>query len=175
MNKLALLLDIAARRQVWMKFGPTPSRSLLNCVRRRFSTDIDKVDLHVKTEPHSWSYEFDADKIKGISYSPTSGNYVIIYTCGVCEARQSRSFTKHAYHHGVVIVRCEGCDNLHLIADNLKFFEDNSVNVEDLVRRQNGEVVKVQATGALKEFMHDKLKKREESNINNEEGITKQE
>ena len=65
----------------------------------------------------------DAD-IKGVRMDPREGNYLMMYTCGVCETRQNRSFTKKSYHEGVVIVRCEGCQNLHLIADNMKFFED---------------------------------------------------
>lgn len=33
-------------------------------------------------------------------------------------------FTEHAYLHGVVMVRCPGCQNLHLISDRLGWFED---------------------------------------------------
>ena len=48
----------------------------------------------------------------------------IVYTCGVCETRTAQKFTEQAYLHGVVICRCPGCDNLHLIADRLGYFED---------------------------------------------------
>jgi len=34
----------------------------------------------------------------------------------------------------VVLIRCEGCDNLHLIADNLGWFRDERVNIEDILR-----------------------------------------
>ena len=57
------------------------------------------------------------------------------YTCKVCDTKQARSFTKNAYHNGVVLVRCEGCNNNHLIADNLGWFEDDPVNVENLMER----------------------------------------
>jgi len=39
------------------------------------------------------------------------------------------------------LVRCEGCNNNHLIADNLGWFEDDPVNIEILMER-NGEKVK---------------------------------
>lgn len=58
------------------------------------------------------------------------GNYVIFYTCKKCECKQSRSFTKNSYHYGVVLVRCDGCKNLHLIADNLGWFEEKGLNIE---------------------------------------------
>ncbi|KAL3779484.1 hypothetical protein HJC23_011109 [Cyclotella cryptica] len=48
----------------------------------------------------------------------------IIFTCKVCNTRSAKQFTEHAYRHGVVLVRCPGCENLHLIADRLGMFED---------------------------------------------------
>ncbi len=38
-----------------------------------------------------------------------------------------------------MLVRCGGCDNLHLIADRLGWFEDGSVDVHELVRRYGAE------------------------------------
>jgi hypothetical protein len=40
-----------------------------------------------------------------------------------------------AYREGVVIVRCPGCDNLHLIADRLGWFEDGGVDVQQLMEK----------------------------------------
>ena len=46
-----------------------------------------------------------------------------------------------AYYQGVVLVRCPGCNNLHLVADRLGYFEDNSVDIEAIAREQ-GEIVR---------------------------------
>ena len=46
----------------------------------------------------------------------------IQFTCKVCNHRQTKTFTKHAYEKGIVIVQCDGCENNHLIADNLSWF-----------------------------------------------------
>lgn len=62
------------------------------------------------------------------------------FTCSKCETKQAKTFSKDSYQNGVVLLRCEGCDNLHLIADNLGWFRDNKVNIQ-LLMEEKGEQV----------------------------------
>eukprot|EP01112_Ceratiomyxa_fruticulosa_P013278 TRINITY_DN3725_c0_g1_i1.p1 TRINITY_DN3725_c0_g1~~TRINITY_DN3725_c0_g1_i1.p1 ORF type:complete len:241 (-),score=55.52 TRINITY_DN3725_c0_g1_i1:285-944(-) len=45
----------------------------------------------------------------------------IEFNCGVCDFRVKKTFSKHSYEKGVVIIRCDECRKLHLIADHLGF------------------------------------------------------
>jgi hypothetical protein len=48
----------------------------------------------------------------------------ITFTCNVCSERLTRTFLKHTYQTGVVLIKCPKCLNHHIIADNLNWFSD---------------------------------------------------
>jgi len=92
----------------------------------------------------------DHEKIPGAKHG--GAKLAIMYTCTVCDTRSAKVFTKQAYEKGVVIVRCPGCDNQHLIADRLGWFEDESWDVERLMKERGEGMVKLEHDGTLEFF-----------------------
>ncbi|KAG5684111.1 hypothetical protein PVAND_013356 [Polypedilum vanderplanki] len=66
--------------------------------------------------------------------------FYLEFTCKKCTTRSAHFISQLAYKKGVVIVKCPGCKNNHLIADNLKWFRDENTNIEDLLR-EKGELL----------------------------------
>lgn len=50
------------------------------------------------------------------------------FRCKICDHTLHKTFTRQSYEQGVVIIRCDSCENLHLIADNLGWFKDLTEN-----------------------------------------------
>ena len=80
-----------------------------------------------------------------IPLAKLQGRLQLMYTCKVCSTRNLKHISKQAYEKGVVIVKCEGCQNNHLIADNLGWWEELSAkgqtNIEKILEAK-GETVR---------------------------------
>lgn len=74
----------------------------------------------------------------GAEGPPRQRELVMVFTCEVCDTRCAKSFSRRAYNQGVVLVRCPGCNSLHLVADHLGWFGD-SFRIEDLAHETGGE------------------------------------
>lgn len=99
---------------------------------------------------------FSIDSIPGTSKGG-SRKLAILFTCKVCDTRSAKRFTERAYNHGVVLVRCPKCENLHLIADNLGYFTDDKDgwNVEKLKHISEQENILVSGDDEVLELAFD--------------------
>ncbi|KAG8390609.1 hypothetical protein BUALT_Bualt01G0101300 [Buddleja alternifolia] len=66
---------------------------------------------------------------------------VMVFTCGVCDTRSMKTVCRESYDKGVVVARCDGCNNLHLIADRLGWFGEPG-SVEEFLAARGEEVKK---------------------------------
>ncbi|CAD2093485.1 Hsp70-escort protein 1, putative DNL-type zinc finger protein, putative [Plasmodium vinckei brucechwatti] len=67
---------------------------------------------------------------------------VLMFTCKICEKKSAKKFSKQAYNNGVVIIRCPQCNNLHLISDQLGWFQDGKTNIEQIIQEKGEKVIK---------------------------------
>ncbi|KAL0358651.1 UNVERIFIED_CONTAM: DNL-type zinc finger protein [Sesamum angustifolium] len=66
---------------------------------------------------------------------------VMMFTCKVCDTRSIKTVCRESYDKGVVVARCDGCNNLHLIADRLGWFGEPG-SVEEFLAARGEEVKK---------------------------------
>eukprot|EP00008_Paramoeba_atlantica_P014555 CAMPEP_0201496786 /NCGR_PEP_ID=MMETSP0151_2-20130828/61659_1 /ASSEMBLY_ACC=CAM_ASM_000257 /TAXON_ID=200890 /ORGANISM="Paramoeba atlantica, Strain 621/1 / CCAP 1560/9" /LENGTH=137 /DNA_ID=CAMNT_0047886873 /DNA_START=129 /DNA_END=542 /DNA_ORIENTATION=- len=90
------------------------------------------------------------------------------FVCNVCQTRNSHSFAKSSYEKGVVLARCPGCQNLHLVADNLGWFSKQKKNLETMLKERGEDYLKFNDEGTFEAALNDKIVQ-ESSNQKEEE------
>ncbi|XP_012146776.2 uncharacterized protein LOC105663323 [Megachile rotundata] len=102
----------------------------------------ERMCIHSKTNLCESSQENNEETSKKQVLGKLEGKLKLMFTCKVCQYRSSKIISKVAYEKGVIIIRCDGCKNNHLIADNLGWFEDlkRRNNIEKLMAAK-GETV----------------------------------
>mmetsp|Transcript_7388 Transcript_7388/g.18446 ORF Transcript_7388/g.18446 Transcript_7388/m.18446 type:complete len:226 (-) Transcript_7388:381-1058(-) len=132
--KLMSALGPAGSSNIWSKYQDP--------LHLNDEDDGEKEIEPPSSEPISVPVNGDAVPIAKIR--PKMG---MIFTCNVCETRQTRQFSKLAYEKGIVIVKCKGCEKRHLIADNLGWYKDwlgaGNKNIEECLESRGEDVKRV--------------------------------
>lgn len=87
--------------------------------------------------------EQKASKMGGPGIGPKTADMVAAFTCGKCDYRMVKKFSKHAYTKGIVIIECPNCNIKHLLADNLGWMEDTAINIEEILRERGESFIRV--------------------------------
>ncbi|TVU27681.1 hypothetical protein EJB05_19178, partial [Eragrostis curvula] len=109
----------------------------------------DQEDPKIDIAPASIPTPESSFKVRDASNLKISPRHdlAMFFTCKVCETRSMKMASRESYEKGVVVARCGGCDNLHLIADRLGWFGEPG-SIEDFLAAQ-GEEVKKGSTDTL--------------------------
>jgi len=100
----------------------------------------------------STTYEHSPEAPSSGTLGKISPKLFLAFTCKICNTRIEKHISKIAYTKGVVIVRCDKCEENHLIADNLGWFPDlkSARNIEDIMA-DKGETVRKTADFQVEE------------------------
>ena len=142
--------------------GLRASRLLSTSTIPRFTPAFRAFSTNNQDQTPKTTYTFDADKIKG-NTSDERGILMMAFTCTVCDTKQAKTFSRHSYEKGVVLLRCEGCEKLHLIADNMEWFKDGGTNIEKIMAEKGEQVqTNIIEDGSIELIMKTDLEEKEE-------------
>lgn len=118
-------------------------RGLQTLINSNSVTDEDQEQREDGNLMPSKSNDSSAVKLSATSDLKTSARHdlAMIFTCKVCETRSVKTVCRESYEKGVVVARCGGCNNLHLIADHLGWFGEPG-SIEDFLAARGEEVKK---------------------------------
>ncbi|WCJ19304.1 DNL-type zinc finger protein [Euphorbia peplus] len=152
-------LNPESTQQLFPRASTIFTRSDFN---RRFRTQTsvsdhptDKSEVHEtknlkpgSDSPNNIPAQISSSGSSDVKHSATSSlkvsprhDLAMIFTCKVCETRSVKTTCRESYEKGVVVARCDGCNNLHLMADHLGMFGKPG-SVEDFLAARGEEVKK---------------------------------
>jgi hypothetical protein len=97
-------------------------------------------EMEQSSESHPKQHSQHSQQITQIDFKR---KMTMIFTCNVCTTRSAKTFHKVTYQRGVVIVRCEACKTLHLVADHLGWFEGAQKTIEEMLALKGENVRKI--------------------------------
>lgn len=115
--------------------SPTKSPSPLEEQLQALSDEDKELISRALLDPSSQK----ASRMGGGGIGPAQAEMVAAFTCGRCEYRMVKRFSKHAYTKGIVVVQCPNCEVKHLLADNLGWWHDGEGKNIEYILKEKGE------------------------------------
>ncbi|CCW70893.1 unnamed protein product, partial [Phytomonas sp. Hart1] len=106
---------------------------------RSLSDEDQRLIYNVLKDPDSQK----SSVMGGHGIGPKGSDMVAAFTCGRCNYRMVKKFSKHAYTKGIVIVECSECRVMHLLADNLGWIDEEAKNIEDVLREKGEKFIRI--------------------------------
>jgi protein import protein ZIM17 len=130
------------KREIQTKTQPTShaNEDLENHEMGTLKPDCDSVNAPSNINSISFGTVSEYSATSNLKTSPRH-NLAMIFTCNVCETRSVKTVCRESYEKGVVVARCGGCNNLHLMADHLGWF-GRPGSVEEFLAARGEEVKK---------------------------------
>lgn len=126
-------------------------RTLMKLQNKNFSVTSNKLsqinyESNDKLDEDTMKEDVDGNEltISRQKLGEIQGSLKLGFTCKKCNTRNdNKIISKLAYTKGVVIVRCDGCKNNHLIADNMGWFDNNRRNIEQILKKKGESVRRI--------------------------------
>ncbi|KAK2575940.1 hypothetical protein KPH14_007302 [Odynerus spinipes] len=130
-----VLRRFGAQDSVTFRHAPATSRTY------SANTQFQKYD-HVESDLNKLPDENDKKDSRQV-LAKIEAKLQLVFTCKKCNTQNNKIISKVAYQKGVVVIRCDGCKNNHLIADNLGWFQElgKHTNIEKILAAK-GETVR---------------------------------
>ncbi|KAL7587953.1 uncharacterized protein LOC111913216 [Lactuca sativa] len=123
-------------KKQFRSFSETNNSTVKNTVEVEEEHEASSSKSMEKSEIEKTEVSFSAKS--ELKISPRH-DLAMMFTCKVCETRSVKTISRESYEKGVVVARCGGCDNYHLIADHLGIFGEKG-SIEDILAARGEEV-----------------------------------
>ncbi|KAL0085687.1 DNL zinc finger-domain-containing protein [Phycomyces blakesleeanus] len=134
------LIGLSSKPRATAYFNRCCTIAPLTCHNQNRQTVLTAFSLLNRSSLHTCSSQRDENRSVMTNLGAAEDDVdpkdkiMIGFTCKVCDERSQHVMSKLSYTKGVVLIQCPKCENRHLIADNLGWFRDTKVNVEDIYR-----------------------------------------
>ncbi|KAF2670877.1 zf-DNL-domain-containing protein [Microthyrium microscopicum] len=155
LGQAPLIPKVSYPLRSYQQLAAFKSRLLPRSSTRSLSSSISRLNDGLRNNRdhsghQSFMAEVDVELLRKLPPEPEGRervpSYALVFTCKKCSTRSAHRITKQGYKHGTVLIKCPGCKNRHLIADNLKIFSDTTVNLETIMKEKGEMIQKLSLT-----------------------------